>query len=257
MSSSPETLRLGADQVDYQETADLTEVHAAVGREYTEPLMAGSVPVPIWLMSLCGVTLFWAGTYLGMFSGGFRGDVYNPFQGVGKPAEASASKGGGEGGAKPGVEDSLAAQGKRFFTQNCVSCHQASGTGLPGQYPPLARSEYVNGSPKRLAMILLKGVQGPLTVGGASFNGAMPAWERTLSDKKIAAVLSYIRQDWGNKGGEITPEQLAAARKEFAGRAEPWAESDLKAVPEDAQLEGGAKPAPPTEAGKPAAPPAG
>jgi len=105
-------------------------------------------------------------------------------------------------------------------------------------------------------MILLKGLQGPIKVEGGTFNGQMPAWEKVLTDKQIAYVLTYVRQEWGNKGGEITPEQIAAARKEFATRTDAWSEADLLAVPANAELPGGASAAsaaPPTSA-PPAAP---
>ncbi len=241
----------GIDQIDYRETGDITQQHSAIERREHSVGTPGSVPVPIWLMSVCGVALFWAGAYLGMFSGGFSAEVYNPLEGSAKLfATTSTKAAGGPGGEQQA--DSPVAQGKRFFTQNCVSCHQSSGLGVAGQYPPLAKSEYVNGTPKRLAMILLKGLQGPVTVGGVNFNNAMPAWEKTLADKKIAAILTYVRQDWGNTAGEITPEQIAAARKEFAARGEPWSEGDLKAIPEDATLPGGKEGnAPPAPGGSP------
>jgi hypothetical protein len=79
----------------------------------------------------------------------------------------------------------------------------------------------------------------------------MPAWEKTLSDDKIANVLTYVRQEWGNTGGPVVPEQITHARKEFKGRSESWAAADILAVPADAVLEGapaapaaGAAPAP-------------
>ena len=132
-----------------------------------------------------------------------------------------------------------------------------SGTGVAGQYPPLAGSEYVNGGTRRLGMIVLKGLQGPLTVKGMQFGTAvMQPWDKTLSDAKIADVLTFIRQEWGNKGGPVVPEGIAALRKELAGHAESFTEPDLKAVPADADLPGGAPAAPkPGEAAKPGAPP--
>jgi len=93
-------------------------------------------------------------------------------------------------------------------------------------------------------MILLKGLQGPVTVEGHLFNGAMPAWGTSLTDKKIASILTYIRSSFGNKGGEITPDQIADARKEYASHPDSWHESDLQAVPPTAELPGGAAPAP-------------
>jgi mono/diheme cytochrome c family protein len=116
--------------------------------------------------------------------------------------------------------------------------------GVPGNYPPLAKSEWVNGSPKRLAMILLKGLQGPVTVAGQSFPGtqAMPAWGTNLNNKKLSQVMTYIRSEWGNSAPEVTETQVAAARKEFESRSESWTINDIQAVPADAQLEGGPAP---------------
>ncbi|MFN2509522.1 MAG: cytochrome c, partial [Chthoniobacterales bacterium] len=139
--------------------------------------------------------------------------------------------------------------GKKVYSANCATCHQANGLGVAGQYPPLAGSEWVMGSTKRLGMIVLKGLEGPVTVKGAQYGSAvMQPWDKTLTDAKIADVLTYIRQEWGNTGGPVAPEGIAALRKEIAGRATSFHEADLKAVPDDANLPGG-------EAG--AAPPAG
>ena len=90
-------------------------------------------------------------------------------------------------------------------------------------------------------MILLRDLQGPVTVEGHQFNGAMPPWGTSLTDKKISAILTYVRASFGNKGGPITPEQIADARKEFAGHPDSWHESDLQAVPPTAELPGEAK----------------
>ena len=116
-----------------------------------------------------------------------------------------------------------------------------TGLGVAGQYPPLAGSEIVNGGSRRPAMIVLKGLTGPVTVKGQQFGSAvMQPWEKTLNDQKIADVLTFIRQEWGNKGGPVSAEGVSALRKELAGRAESWTEPDLKAVPENADLPGGA-----------------
>ena len=232
----------GADEVDYRETSDITKAHAAIRREHTEP-QVGTVPAPLWLIGISFVAVLGAGIYLGMFSGGFRGDVFNEREGLGI---VETKTGAGAGGAVAAAE-SPRDLGKKVFSLNCASCHQASGLGVPGQYPPLAKSDWVLGSPKRLAMILLKGLQGPVDVAGQHFPGAqaMPAWGTNLSDKKISQVLTYIRSEWGNNAPEVTEAQIAAARKEFANRSESWGAQDLLAVPADAQLQGGAPAAAP------------
>lgn len=220
--------------IDYRETADITRQQAAIIREKNEP-SSGLVPLPLWLLAFSAVVLLSAGFYTGLFGGGFSFENYS---------ETASSSGGGAAQAKgtaaaaaPAEAESPVALGKKVYQQNCVSCHQPTGMGVAGAFPPLVKSEYVLGGSKRLAMILLKGIQGPIKVEGVSYNGAMPAWERALTDKKIAAVLSYVRQEWGNTAGIINPEQIAAARKEFASRAEPWTEADLLAVPSDAEVQ--------------------
>jgi mono/diheme cytochrome c family protein len=91
--------------------------------------------------------------------------------------------------------------------------------------------------------ILLKGIQGPLKVGDATYNGLMPAWESTLSDKKIAAVATYVRSAWGNAAPEISPEKVAVVRKELSTRTTPYTEAELGQIPAGANIEG-ASPAP-------------
>src|SRR5206468_1586591 len=114
-----------------------------------------------------------------------------------------------------GGEATPAERGKKVFLANCAVCHQPNGLGSQTQgYPPLAGSEYVNGGSRRNAMIVLKGLQGPLKVKGQQFGSAvMQPWDKTLNDQKISDVLTYIRQEWGNTGAPVTPEQVAALRK--------------------------------------------
>lgn len=240
--------------MDYGETEEVGKVHAAIRREKVEPRV-GLEPLSIWLIGVYGLAIFFGGAYLGRFSGNFSGDGLDPMGGAPHPVKAGAA---GPGAAQT-AELSPADRGKKIFSANCATCHQASGLGVAGQYPPLAGSEYVNGSTRRLGMIVLKGLQGPLTVKGAQFGSAvMQPWDKTLSDQKISDVLTYIRQEWGNKGGPVAPEGIAALRKELAGHPDSFTEADLKAVPDDANLPGGEGGAPPKpgEAAKPGAPPA-
>ena len=238
--------------MDYGETADVHQVHSAIQREKREP-RAGLEPLSIWLIAVYGLAIFFGGAYLGRFSGNFSGDSLDP------TLNPSRIKGPNGPGAGPAQEMTQADRGKKIFSANCVVCHQANGLGAASQgYPPLAGSEYVNGGTRRLGMIVLKGLQGPLTVKGQSFGTAvMQPWDKTLTDAKIADVLTYIRQDWGNKGGPVSAAQITGLRKELASHPDSFTEADLKAVPEDAELPGGEAPgAKPAEAkASPAAPP--
>lgn len=115
-----------------------------------------------------------------------------------------------------------AVDGAAVFSARCAACHQAGGTGVPGVFPPLAKSEWVRGDATRLASIVLHGVQGPLTVGGATFNGAMPGFKDQLDDATLAAVATYIRAQWGNEAAAVDAATVAAARAATSSRTTPW-----------------------------------
>lgn len=117
---------------------------------------------------------------------------------------------------------SASADGKQLYANACVACHQATGKGLPGVFPPLADSEWVKGEPKVLAQLVLHGITGPITVKGQQYQGAMPAFAEQFSDAELAAVLSFIRHEWGNEVDAITPELVAQARTASADRSQPW-----------------------------------
>jgi hypothetical protein len=108
-------------------------------------------------------------------------------------------------------------------------------------------------------MIVLKGLQGPVKVKGQQYGTAvMQPWDKTLTDKQIADVLTYERSDWGNSASPVTAEQIAALRKELANHSNSFTEPEILAVPEG-DLPGGAPaggaPPKPGEVAKPAAPP--
>ena len=89
-------------------------------------------------------------------------------------------------------------------------------------FPPLAGSEWVTGKESTLAAVVLHGVDGPLTVKGSTYNGAMPAFAAQLGDAELAALLTHIRSQWGNTAAPVTAEAVAAARQETAARTTPF-----------------------------------
>ncbi len=101
--------------------------------------------------------------------------------------------------------------GESIYASNCAACHQPDGTGVPKAFPPLAKSDYLNKDPKRAISAILNGLSGKITVNGQEYDSVMPAV--ALDDEKVANVVTYIMNSWGNKGGEITPEEVKAARK--------------------------------------------
>jgi len=100
--------------------------------------------------------------------------------------------------------------GAGVFANNCQACHQANGEGVPDAFPPLAKSDYLNGDKIRAIRTVTGGLQTKLVVNGHEFNGVMPAW--TLPDEEIADVLTYVYSKWGNSGLDVTTEEVAAHR---------------------------------------------
>jgi mono/diheme cytochrome c family protein len=137
-------------------------------------------------------------------------------------------------GGKGGVVD-----GRQIFTGTCQACHQATGQGLPGVFPPLAGSSFVTGDPHVLAQIVLHGLHGPIEVSGTTYNGSMPAFGSQFGDAEIAAVLSYIRKEWGNASPAIDADLVKQSRALTAKRTEPW--TNVKDI--EAAVGGQAKPA--------------
>src|SRR3984893_8495929 len=244
----PNPSSLTRQGMDYGETSDVQEVHAAIQREKREPRV-GLEPLSIWLIVVYGLALFTGGAYLGRFSGNFSGDSLD----IAYIPPKKAGPGGGPGGEAQ-KELTPAERGKKVFSANCQTCHQANGQGVPSQYPPLAGSEFTNGGSRRMAMIVLKGLQGPVKVKGQEYGTAvMQPWDKTLTDQKIADVMTYERSDWGNKASPVTAEQIAALRKELASHPESFTEHDILAAP-DEDISGGAQPPKPGEVAKPPPP---
>ena len=173
------------------------------------------------LFFLSGLILFSA-TYLNRYAGHFDPTIYDEGQ---KPTK---------GGAAVAKADPVA-QGKRLFNSAgaCYTCHQPAGLGVPGVYPPLAGSEWVQGPQERVVRILLYGLNGTVSVKGNAFNAApMPAFGSsgfTWSDEKIAEVLTYVRQEWGNKSPAITADVVAAVRTKV-GDHKAWTQDELLQV---------------------------
>ena len=122
-----------------------------------------------------------------------------------------------------------AVDGGAIFAANCAACHQATGKGLPGVFPPLDGSDWVHGEPRVLANILLHGITGEITVKGNKYQGAMPAFPQ-LSDAELAGIASFIRGNWSNKAEPLQAELFAKERAD-GSRTTPFeGEAALKAL---------------------------
>ena len=102
--------------------------------------------------------------------------------------------------------------GAQLYAKYCLTCHQADGNGVRGQFPPLAGNAKITGRSSDVIRIVLFGLEGPVTVNERDYNQLMPA-QGYLTDEQIASILTYIRSNWGNKAPPVTPIDVAKTRK--------------------------------------------
>jgi mono/diheme cytochrome c family protein len=126
--------------------------------------------------------------------------------------------------------DHPVAAGRRIFLQKCAFCHGSEGNGFGKKIPPLAGAPWVQGPPSRLTALVLDGLTGKQTIGGMEYAGVMPAWRGVLTDPEIAAVLTYIRQAWGNKSPAISIGLVREIDQRYQARRGFWAPAELKAL---------------------------
>jgi mono/diheme cytochrome c family protein len=100
--------------------------------------------------------------------------------------------------------------GQLIYEQNCLTCHQSNGSGVPNLNPPLRGTDWVLGDKTRLINVVLKGLQGQ-EIEGDMYDNAMPAHD-FLKDDQIAEVLTFIRSNFGNKADAITADEVKAVR---------------------------------------------
>jgi mono/diheme cytochrome c family protein len=232
---------VGADQNKRAEQAavndaSLQEVHAILLREKSEP-SEGFSPMPLFLLGFISAVIFGVSVYVVHYRGGLGpksqggmglqdASLVYDYRYDHAAAQAAAS------GPVVLTPEQILAKGKQAY-QTCVACHQASGLGVAGVYPPLAGSEWVTGSEERLIRVLLHGLNGPIQVKGNTYNGLMPAFGKVpgggynWNNERISQVLSYIRHEWGNNASFITKEQVDAVLKAEAARAKPWTQDEL------------------------------
>jgi len=107
------------------------------------------------------------------------------------------------------VQDQIKA-GQQLFAGTCSVCHQANGEGLPGVFPPLAKSDFL-GDAKKLVNVVLNGLSGKVTVNGKDYNSVMPPMNQ-LNDDEVANILTYVLNSWGNPGGAVSTDDVKKVR---------------------------------------------
>ena len=121
------------------------------------------------------------------------------------------------------TKDEQIKAGQQLFAGTCSVCHQANGQGLPGVFPPLAKSDLIAADPKRPIDIVLHGLTGKVKVNGTEYNSVMPPMTQ-LNDDEVANILTYVLNNWDNPGGRVTKEEVANARAAKPAAAAPPAE---------------------------------
>lgn len=122
--------------------------------------------------------------------------------------------------------------GRQYYLSSCSGCHGNNGEGANRLGPPLARSEWVIGSEKQLSLIILHGMEGPIEVNGIVYDQprilpVMPA-HSSLDDNTIAAIMTYVRNEWGNDAGAVNRRTIGLNRNTLQGRVYPWKAEELK-----------------------------
>jgi mono/diheme cytochrome c family protein len=103
--------------------------------------------------------------------------------------------------------------GKKVFTEKCQVCHQESGLGVPGTFPPLAGSDYMLADKMRAVKQAIYGSKTPITVNGVQYPGKiMTVFEKELTDQQVVDVVNYVLNSWGNKVGTVTLDDVKAAK---------------------------------------------
>jgi mono/diheme cytochrome c family protein len=200
---------------DLEESVNVTEAHervlrgaAAASRE-NKLAENGAEPVSMWVMALCFIPMLAAGWTLGnagtlfSYKDTLRADYVRVI-----PADDEAS------GPPPGPAlDVYMKKGAKIYSK-CSGCHGPDGKGDGNAYPSLAGSEWVKGETERFAMVVLNGLTGP-TSTGKTF-GVMPAQGAGMSGEDLAALMTYVRNTFGNSTGDVVTKQMGVAALEIS-----------------------------------------
>lgn len=131
-----------------------------------------------------------------------------------------------------GKDLDLFVQGSKLYAKDgyCATCHQVNGKGLTSSgFPPLSNSKWVTGNEERLIKIVLKGLMGPMEINGIKYDGQVPMtpFGGLMNDQEIAAVLTYVRNSFGNKASVITPAQVKSVRTATSNKVDLYNTTQL------------------------------
>jgi len=212
---------------DLDETINVTQAHGRVASESAaaarEKRLAdsGRESVPLWVITACGIVLLIAGGVLGNAGTLFSYD--NTFR-------EGYVRGTAPGGAESGPEAKTAlaafsAKGSKIYSSKCNGCHGADGKGDGANYPSLVGSTFVIEENQKLAMVILNGIQGPISTGKTYGAGIMPPQGAGMTAEDLAGVMTYVRNNFGNSTGDVVSVEMAKAALDVSAAREKAGQS--------------------------------
>ena len=191
----------------------IQQVHDQLQRQKPEKAIGYSA-FPLILLGIMCTAVFFGAIYLAHYSAHFDPTVYNEHEKA-------------RTGAATVAVITPAQLGKRVFNRTCITCHQATGQGVPGVYPPLAGSEWAQGPEERVIHIVLYGLNGKIHVHDKDFDNSMASLGTALKDDEIANALTYVRSEWGNNAPPVSAEAVAKVRAAEGARTKPCTVDEL------------------------------
>ncbi len=202
---------------DLEDSINVTEAHGKVVREAAACAREkrivdnGIEPVSLWAFVACGVVLLIAGGILG---GGGKLFAYGT---TFRDGYVRAPAGGAED-TGPVPKEALAAymaKGSKIYSAKCNGCHGSDAKGNGSTFPSLVGSKWVTGETEILAMIILNGLEGPVSNG--TTYGVMPPQGIGMTPEDLAGIMTYVRNSFGNATGDVVTVDMAKAAIEISG----------------------------------------
>ncbi|HEX7260375.1 MAG TPA: cytochrome c [Luteolibacter sp.] len=201
---------------DLDDSINVAETHGRVVREAAACAREnritdnGMAPISLWAFVACAVVLLIAGGVLGTGGGLF---AYNSTFREGYVRTPAA--GAADAGAVP--KEALAAysaKGAKIYSAKCQGCHGADAKGNGSTFPSLAGSAWVNGETERFAMVILNGLEGPVSDGKTY--GVMPPQGVGMAPEELAGIMTYLRNNFGNTKGDVVTTDMAKSAMEIS-----------------------------------------